>query len=68
MPKIDGIEATRQIRALPNYRNTPIIAMTANVFAEDKVLCMAAGMNEFLIKPFEPETLFAALLKGLAGH
>ena len=65
MPVIDGLEATRQIRKLPKYLHTPIIAMTANAFAEDKALCLEAGMDDFLIKPFTPENLFATLLKWL---
>jgi CheY-like chemotaxis protein len=66
MPKLNGVEATRQIRQLPGYQNTPIIAMTANAFAEDKAQCFAAGMNDFLIKPFNPEELFAILLRALS--
>jgi signal transduction histidine kinase/CheY-like chemotaxis protein len=65
MPKINGLEATRQIRQMSSYRNIPIIAITANAFAEDKAQCFAAGMNEFLVKPFSPEELFATLLRSL---
>jgi CheY-like chemotaxis protein len=65
MPKLNGLEATRQIRQLPGHRHTPIIAMTANAFAEDKARCFAAGMNDFLVKPFDPDTLFVALLRSL---
>ena len=65
MPKLNGLEATQEIRQLPGYRDTPIIAMTANAFAEDKAHCIAAGMNDFLIKPFNPDELFAALLRSL---
>ncbi|MCX7167449.1 MAG: response regulator [Rhodocyclales bacterium] len=65
MPNVDGLEATRQIRLTPGYRSTPIIAMTANAFAEDKARCLEAGMNDFLIKPFVPDTLFATLLRNL---
>jgi CheY-like chemotaxis protein len=65
MPKLDGLEATRQIRALPGYRDTPILAMTANAFAEDRTRCLVAGMNDSLIKPFAPESLFSILLKYL---
>jgi CheY-like chemotaxis protein len=65
MPNADGLEATRQIRQIRGYRHTPIIAMTANAFAEDKARCFAAGMSDFLVKPFDPETLFAILLRAL---
>jgi signal transduction histidine kinase/ActR/RegA family two-component response regulator len=68
MPKLNGVEATQQIRQLPGYRDIPIIAMTANAFAEDKAQCLAAGMNDFLIKPFIPEELFAILLRALSGR
>jgi CheY-like chemotaxis protein len=66
MPKLNGLEATQEIRQLPGYRDTPIIAMTANAFAEDKAKCMVAGMNDFLIKPFNPAELFATLLRSLS--
>ena len=63
MPQLNGLDATKAIRLLPGYRDTPIIAMTANVFAEDKALCLAAGMNDFLSKPFSPNQLNATLLR-----
>jgi len=66
MPKLNGVEATRQIRQLPGYQDTPIIAMTANASAEDKAQCLGAGMNDFLIKPFKPDELFAVLLRLLS--
>jgi CheY-like chemotaxis protein len=68
MPNLNGLEATQQIREIPGSGQIPIIAMTANAFAEDKALCMAAGMNDFLIKPFNPDVLFAILLKWLNQH
>ncbi len=67
MPKVDGPEATRVIRQIAGYQNTPIIAITANAFSDDKARCMHAGMNEVLIKPLNPEELFLALLRALNG-
>ena len=66
MPKLDGLAATRQIRTLAGYRKVPVIAMTANAFAEDKARCIDAGMDDFLTKPFDPDTLFAVLLRWLS--
>ena len=66
MPVMDGIEATRQIRSNPELLKVPIIAMTANAMQADRELCMEAGMNDYIAKPFEPNLLFAILLKWLA--
>jgi PAS domain S-box-containing protein len=66
MPELNGLEATQEIRQLPGYRDTAIIAMTANAFAEDKARCLAAGMTDFLIKPFNPDELFTVLLRSLS--
>ena len=65
MPVMDGLTATRQILDGKKNCDTPILAMTANAFAEDRVRCTHAGMVGFVAKPFAPATLFAALLKVL---
>ncbi len=65
MPNLDGIEATRLIRRLPNGRNVPILAMTANAFAGDRDRCLAAGMNDFVTKPVTQEQLHTLILKWL---
>ena len=65
MPVMGGIEATGALRALAGYHETPILALTANAFAEDRVVCLDAGMNDFIAKPIEPEVLYEALLRWL---
>jgi PAS domain S-box-containing protein len=65
MPRSDGLDATRRIRRLTRHATTPIIAMTANVFAEDKLRCTEAGMDDFLGKPVNPAAFAKVLLHWL---
>jgi two-component system, sensor histidine kinase len=64
MPELDGLDATRAIRALPGSVAQPwIIALTANAFEQDRQLCLAAGMDDFVAKPFKQEALRDALMR-----
>jgi two-component system sensor histidine kinase/response regulator len=65
MPLMDGPEAARRIRAVSPGVRVPIVALTANVFTQDRARCEAAGMDDFLAKPVDPDALFAVLLKWL---
>jgi CheY-like chemotaxis protein len=65
MPEMDGMEATRQIRATPALAGLRIIAMTANIQHSDRELCFAAGMNDYITKPFLPEKFYATIAKWL---
>ena len=64
MPKLSGVEAARAIRTRRGQL-VPIIAVTANVFEQDRQECLAAGMNDFLAKPFDTATFYATLLRWL---
>ncbi|WP_295006782.1 PAS domain-containing protein [uncultured Dechloromonas sp.] len=66
MPRLDGLAATLRLRAMPRAAPVPILAMTANAFADDKERCLQAGMNDFIAKPVRHETFYATLLRWLA--
>jgi signal transduction histidine kinase/CheY-like chemotaxis protein len=67
MPKLDGLEATRRIRAAIG-NSVSIVAMTANAFVEDRVHCMEAGMNDFITKPVDPSKLYQIILRELKAR
>ncbi len=68
MPTLDGLEATRRLRADPALRKTWIIALTANAMKGDREACLAAGADEYLAKPFLLEDLAAALQRVKVGR
>ena len=69
MPEMDGLAATREIRALPPpIGKIPIIALTANAFRTDQERCLDAGMNDFVSKPFSFESLERVLRRWLPEH
>ena len=61
MPVMDGVAATLEIRAIGQFSDLPIVAMTANAMQADRDRCLAAGMNSFVAKPIEPDDLWRAL-------
>jgi PAS domain S-box-containing protein len=63
MPELDGISATQAIRADGRFQELPIIAMTAHAMVEERERCFAAGMNDHVTKPIEPEVLYQALAR-----
>jgi CheY-like chemotaxis protein len=63
MPVMDGLEATRRIRAQAKWKQLPIIALTANAVQEELDKCSAVGMDAYVTKPIDTEELFATMLK-----
>lgn len=68
MPVMDGLEATKALRAQAVYSKLPILALTANAFEEDRKHCLEAGMNDYVPKPVGPELLYAKLLRWLPSN
>jgi two-component system sensor histidine kinase/response regulator len=68
MPVMDGLAASRAIRQNSQFKDLPIIAMTANVMAGDREKCLEAGMNDHLAKPIDPDKLFEALLRWIPAR
>ena len=68
MPVMDGLETTRRIRSNPALREIPVIALTANTLAADRLACRTAGMNDFEAKPVDPERLLATIARWLPNR
>jgi len=67
MPVMDGVSATEAIRRDHRYDDLPIVAMTANAMSDDRDRCIAAGMNDYISKPIDPEVLAKTLVRWIAG-
>ncbi len=67
MPLVDGLTATRAIRKVPGRADTPILAMTANAYSNDRAACYSAGMDDFVTKPVDPAEFYKILRKWLGG-
>jgi CheY-like chemotaxis protein len=65
MPGMDGLTAARTLRSRGD--RTPIIALTANAFEDDRRACLESGMDDFLTKPLDPKALHAALARWTRG-
>jgi signal transduction histidine kinase len=68
MPVMDGLEATRRLRGDPRHAHLPIIAMTANALADDREVCLAAGMTDYITKPISMQTMVQAMSRHLTGR
>ena len=67
MPTMDGLAATRRMREAESLADLPIVAMTANAMRNHEAECLAAGMNDFISKPFDPDQLYAVIQKWVTG-
>jgi CheY-like chemotaxis protein len=61
MPEMDGMEATRQIRQMDEYKNLPIIALTAKAMKEDREKCIQAGASDYIPKPVDTDKLLTLM-------
>jgi CheY-like chemotaxis protein len=68
MPVMDGLTATRAIRARSDWRHLPVVAMTANAMPADREACLESGMDDFVAKPIEPEILMRALVRWIPAR
>ena len=67
MPRLDGLDATRRIRALDPAARVQVVAITASAQPEDAAACFAAGMNDYLVKPLRLEVVAAALQRAITA-
>jgi len=67
MPNLDGLEATRRIRATPGGQSLPILALTAHAMAGDQERCLQAGCTAYVTKPVDPDDLLRAIAEHLPG-
>jgi CheY-like chemotaxis protein len=65
MPDIDGLQATRQIRATPKFAELPVVALTAKASESDRAECQAAGLNDYVVKPAEVRQLLSVIARNV---
>jgi CheY-like chemotaxis protein len=65
LPEIDGYQATRDIRAMKEFRDVPVVAVTAKASAPDRDKCREVGINDYAVKPVEARQLFLVIARNL---